>query len=99
MGASEPTKYDKVITDISRWRHPTKAVFRKQGHPILEVRLVKTYPYFIVGDMAKLTATDPKTFYDAVCRANYGFSFAITDSKAKVRVTCNRKRKTAVKWD
>lgn len=86
-GLSLATPDRTVITDITNWKHPTKAVFLRKGIAIQSVVLVnKTKPIFYVTFPVTPGTCDTSALDQTlreVSKANGYWSYSIVDSSAK----------------
>lgn len=86
-----------VITDIHKWRHPVKTIFKKYQVKLYKLELYrnKTYPVFYVR-----LPYDPHfahndrfftPFYHETLKANGFWDYALVDQQANVKI--------AIGWD
>ena len=78
------------VTDIAAWQHPTKGIFARLGIELRRVVLTEqgTRPTFDVV-LRELHNTQEdrawvRALYDEICVANFGWSFAIRDSRTGI---------------
>jgi hypothetical protein len=84
----------KVITDIAKWNHPTKAVFKKYGYNVTKIEFThnNTYPIFYVnGDVDYVFSNEP--FLEELAKNNGYWDFTIKIGIQSLEVTCNKKQK------
>jgi len=89
------TKITKVITDIAKWDHPTKAVFKKYGYNLTKIEFTQnnTYPIFYVNidDYDHVFHND--SFLEELAKNNGYWDFAIEIGNKTLEVICNKKLK------
>ena len=95
----------KIVDDIPGWDHPTKAVFVSAGIAIHRVILSNgyTYPVFDVSlprfSQTPEDRTKLRGIYDNLCKANFGWSYAIDDRQTGIRTTVDCAGSVAVGGD
>lgn len=92
----------KVITDIAKWNHPTKEVFKKYGFRVTKIEFThnNTYPIFYVKDNPYCDMGDD-IFLEELANKNGYWDFKIITIKKfytkSYEVTCDKKKKM-VSW-
>lgn len=87
----------KVITDIAKWNHPTKGIFRKYGYNLTKIEFTNnnTYPIFYVdNDLDLVFSNEP--FIEELANKNGYWDFTIKIGIQSLEVTCNKKQKKVV---
>lgn len=86
----------KIIRDISKWNHPTKAVFRKYGFQIIKVELInKTYPIFFVKHTSH--KINEANFLKEIADKNGYWDYKIVDFLSQVDVYCDKRQRKITK--
>lgn len=89
------TKITKVITDIAKWDHPTKAVFKKYEYNLTKIEFTQnnTYPIFYINidDYDRVFHND--SFLEELAKNNGYWDFAIEIGNKSLEVICNKKLK------
>lgn len=87
----------KVITDIAKWNHPTKEIFKKYGYNVTKIEFTNnnTYPIFYVDNDLDLVFSDEQ-FIEELANKNGYWDFTIKTSIQSLEVTCNKKQKKVV---
>jgi hypothetical protein len=93
LGPGRPKENPKIIDDIASWKHPTKAVFQKNGVEVHKLVLTnrQTYPTWEVTLPVFRDTLEDRTrirdLYNSLCEKNAGFSYALDDRRTGVRTT------------
>lgn len=87
-----------IITDLGKWQHPVKEVFKKNKLTLVSVELTnnKTYPTFIVKSLEGVTAESSDFLYSLSEKNGY-WDFRITDGTRFVNVYCDKTKKIITK--
>ncbi|WP_019908817.1 hypothetical protein [Paenibacillus sp. HW567] len=87
-----------IITDLAKWKHPVKEVFKKNHVTLVRVELTnnKTYPTFIVKSLEGISA-DSSDFLYSLSEKNGYWDFRITDGTRFINVYCDKTKKIITK--
>lgn len=87
-----------IITDLKKWQHPVKEVFKKNKLTLVKVELTnnKTYPTFIVKSLEGVSAESSDFLYSLSEKNGY-WDFRITDGARFVNVYCDKTKKIITK--
>lgn len=86
-----------VITDIAKWRHPTKAIFNKYGFTVLKIELFEnnTYPVFHVKTDLSQNIYNQQMLIE-LAEKNGFWSFKLIDGQDYVEVYCDKNQKKII---
>lgn len=87
-----------VITDISNWKHPVKAVFKEYNLKLIKVELINNnvYPIFYIDDFSGNYISDIDLFKE-VAKANGYWDYKIIFKDDFVELFCDKKKKSVKK--
>jgi hypothetical protein len=88
----------RVITDIEKWKHPTKAVFLKYGVQLRKVTLEKNHPIFLISFPFDPQSSPNAHKLESMCAelltANGNWSYTLEAPEDGVAYAVSRNKRT-----